>query len=307
MSDRLRFSRLRANANARFLCELLMIFLLLRSCHASVQPFLTAADFERAAADEEVTHLTEGGLSECGEVQRSLDREEVEEVVHLRDIRNTIIHELLHASGFYHEHERWDREAYDQFGRVDLSESSYLGEPYDYRSILHYDSLAFSKNGKETVIARAPGMTSVIGSALDFSPSDLVKIKRMYACGMPTEPIVPTADHFAQYQNYGLTPVSSPWSPLSSTLPLGNHVLEQPALPLPAFPRAQPEAPSTTEATTAGRCHSPFFEKIMREFCAQSCGFCTPQPSRTWRAYSEGHQGAQGYSLPVYQVPYAFG
>ncbi|VDD92228.1 unnamed protein product [Enterobius vermicularis] len=24
------------------------------------------------------------------------------------------------------------------------------------------------------------------------------------------------------------------------------------------------------------RCQSFFFEKIMREFCARSCGFCTP-------------------------------
>lgn len=45
-------------------------------------------------------------------------------------------------------------EAYDQFGRVDLTESSYYGQPYDYYSIMHYDSLAFSKNGFETLVAK---------------------------------------------------------------------------------------------------------------------------------------------------------
>ena len=36
-------------------------------------------------------------------------------------------------------------DAYDQFGKVDLAESSYYGQTYDYYSIMHYDSLAFSK------------------------------------------------------------------------------------------------------------------------------------------------------------------
>jgi astacin len=108
---------------------------------------------------------------------------------------DTAVHELMHSVGFYHEHERWDRDkfiqimwhnidrdAYDQFGKVDLTESSYYGQPYDYQSIMHYDSMAFSKNGFETLIARTPEMTAVIGSAIDFSPVDLVKIRQMYQC-----------------------------------------------------------------------------------------------------------------------------
>lgn len=66
----------------------------------------------------------------------------------------------MHSVGFYHEHERWDRdqfitilwqnidrgfitynfnflilEAFDQFGRVSLLESSYYDQKYDYHSV----------------------------------------------------------------------------------------------------------------------------------------------------------------------------
>lgn len=36
--------------------------------------------------------------------------------------------------------------------------------------LVHYDSLAFSKNGFETMVAKQSEMTAVIGAAIDFSP-----------------------------------------------------------------------------------------------------------------------------------------
>ncbi|KIH55073.1 shTK domain protein, partial [Ancylostoma duodenale] len=155
---------------------------------------------------------------------------------------DTAIHELMHSVGFYHEHERWDRDnhirilwqnidrdAYDQFGKVDLSESSYYGQVYDYYSIMHYDSLAFSKNGLETMVARRPEMTVVIGSAIDFSP----------------------------VENY-----------------LFINLLKK-ALVL-----------DCTDKTNLcwrwlDRCGSFFFERIMKEFCALSCGYCIPKSKMT--------------------------
>lgn len=57
-------------------------------------------------------------------------------------------------------------------------------------AIMHYDRLAFSKNGRDTLVAREPAMTAIIGAALDFSPIDLVKIQAMYNCASPPASVV---------------------------------------------------------------------------------------------------------------------
>ncbi|CAI2350367.1 unnamed protein product [Caenorhabditis sp. 36 PRJEB53466] len=182
---------------------------------------------------------------------------------------DTAIHELMHSVGFYHEHERWDRdehitilwhnidrEAYDQFGKVDLAESSYYGQLYDYYSIMHYDSLAFSKNGFETMVAKAPEMTAVIGAAIDFSPIDILKMNLMYQCSDVKLPSVS-----------------------ASTVP--------PAVaPPPSVTVVDDDCRDRTNLCWRwiDRCKSFFFEQIMKEFCALSCGYCTPKALQTAKA-----------------------
>uniref|UniRef100_A0A1I7V087 Metalloendopeptidase n=1 Tax=Caenorhabditis tropicalis TaxID=1561998 RepID=A0A1I7V087_9PELO len=183
---------------------------------------------------------------------------------------DTAIHELMHSVGFYHEHERWDRdehitilwhnidrEAYDQFGKVDLAESSYYGQLYDYYSIMHYDSLAFSKNGFETMVAKAPEMTAVIGAAIDFSPIDILKMNLMYQCS-------------------------------DVKLPTAIATTEKPSIPIPA-PSITVVEDDCRDRTNLcwrwiDRCKSFFFEQIMKEFCALSCGYCTPKTLQTAKA-----------------------
>lgn len=63
-----------------------------------------------------------------------------------------------------------------QFDKIDYIYSDFLGEPYDYRSVMHYDSKAFSKNGADTIIAAQPKMTKIIGKAMDLSDGDVRKV-----------------------------------------------------------------------------------------------------------------------------------
>ncbi|CAL8133315.1 unnamed protein product [Orchesella dallaii] len=79
----------------------------------------------------------------------------------------TVMHEMIHALGFFHEQARPDRDDhvsiyYDNiipgqrhnFHKFGASEVSTLGIPYNVRSIMHYESDAWSNNGKPTILAK---------------------------------------------------------------------------------------------------------------------------------------------------------
>lgn len=97
-----------------------------------------------------------------------------------------IVHELLHAFGLYNEEKRPDR---DKFVTVNLSnvvsgqegEFSVVGNalklgPYDYGSIMHNNSHAFSSNGQKTITA-----PQSIGQRTGMSSSDILSLKGIYS------------------------------------------------------------------------------------------------------------------------------
>lgn len=100
-------------------------------------------------------------------------------------------HEIGHAIGFYHEQSRPDR---DKFIRINLAnivsgmESNFykysrgkidsLGTPYDYGSLMHYRSTAFSRNGKPTIVAKKSGVT--IGQRRGLSSIDAKQANLLY-------------------------------------------------------------------------------------------------------------------------------
>ncbi|TKR76399.1 hypothetical protein L596_017540 [Steinernema carpocapsae] len=190
----------------------------------------------------------------------------------------TIIHEMMHVVGFYHEHERWDRDNYidiiwqnidraalDQFGKVDLSKTSYYGQPYDYKSILHYDSLAFSKNGFPTMLPKKPGLASTIGNAKDFSDVDLAKINRMYNCPMrmparaQSQPLY-RPQQYQKHYNYVQRPRLE-----------GHSFYEEDQKPHLNTPC---EDKITVCWWTQDRCMSPNIYVMMKSLCAKTCKFC---------------------------------
>ncbi|KAL7741425.1 hypothetical protein ACLKA6_000753 [Drosophila palustris] len=105
----------------------------------------------------------------------------------------TILHEFMHALGFYHEQSSALRDDY-----IDVVEENIVpGKEfnfkkysprvitdfdvgYDYDSCLHYRPGAFSVNGKDTIIPLDD--TVVIGQRTGLSKKDIAKINIMYKC-----------------------------------------------------------------------------------------------------------------------------
>lgn len=102
----------------------------------------------------------------------------------------SIVHELGHAIGFYHEHERPDRDDYieiiqknversiwmRQYEKVSSKEIDTFGEPYDFDSIMHYDPYFVKpKKGKNGIVPK-------LGYNIRLSDADIRKANKLYKC-----------------------------------------------------------------------------------------------------------------------------
>jgi hypothetical protein len=103
-------------------------------------------------------------------------------------------HELMHVLGFYHEQSRPDRDDYLEI-RLENVESAMAhnfnkyawgstvlnqGSSYDYASIMHYETDAFSMNGQPTMIPRKENV--IIGVTEELSPIDIFEVRNFYGC-----------------------------------------------------------------------------------------------------------------------------
>ncbi|CAH1408287.1 unnamed protein product [Nezara viridula] len=107
--------------------------------------------------------------------------------------KGTVMHEMMHALGFLHEQNRWERDQYvtvnfqniqpgreSNFDKAKKSDTDSMGISYDYKSVMHYSANAFSSNGQPTIVPKQPGIE--LGQRDNASKQDIQKIRRMYRC-----------------------------------------------------------------------------------------------------------------------------
>ena len=106
--------------------------------------------------------------------------------------KGSVIHEILHAAGFYHEQSRGDRDEHitimwdnivPQFKSA-FRKRDGRGQDigiYDYSSVMHYSGRAFSRNGKPTIVPKVPN--APIGQRAGLSSLDKAAIAQLYGGG----------------------------------------------------------------------------------------------------------------------------
>ncbi|VDL92257.1 unnamed protein product [Schistocephalus solidus] len=110
--------------------------------------------------------------------------------------KGTVLHEIAHALGFWHEQSRPDRENYVNvafsnvlranqynFYKKPAHEVDSLGEPYDYDSIMHYHNFALAKDeSKETITPIQCCPRPIIGQRVKPSVGDVTQMNKLYKC-----------------------------------------------------------------------------------------------------------------------------
>ncbi|CAF0946711.1 unnamed protein product [Adineta ricciae] len=96
------------------------------------------------------------------------------------DREATIMHEFIHALGFWHEQSRPDRDDYITIDFSNVRPVIFFQELNTILIIMHYSKTAFSVNGSPTIITKDPNVW--IGQRNTLSANDIQEIRRYYNC-----------------------------------------------------------------------------------------------------------------------------
>ena len=116
-------------------------------------------------------------------------------------IHGVIVHELMHAVGFYHMHSRSDRDNYlrilwpninanmqSQF-RKNTPNQDQIFRPFDYESIMLYGPKLFSSNGRDTMVPMKKNVRLLdTGVKKGLSDEDARSINILYGCSKKDTP-----------------------------------------------------------------------------------------------------------------------
>ena len=114
--------------------------------------------------------------------------------------KGIVMHEFMHAAGFWHEQSRPDRDNfvrvhYDNikplmrfnFKKYEWGKVPNLGLSYDTGSIMHYGPYAFARDRSRPTLTALPSAgTGRMGQREGFSSLDVQKLNRLYSCDSTT-------------------------------------------------------------------------------------------------------------------------
>lgn len=185
---------------------------LIESAIKSIQ-FLTCLQFKEWDGDPQLDYLHFMNSTERPGCWSYIGRRGGEQILSLRppDEKSChclcnlgrILHEVMHALGFYHEHTRPDRDKYilireDNVRKGKLKnfqkktfDTTSADFDYDYNSIMHYGSLFFSKDKRKQKTTIVPlskegnGDNIKIGQRTMLSKVDCMKLNQAFGCFDP--------------------------------------------------------------------------------------------------------------------------